>query len=316
MPGSSSLGYVSGTADAMHFESMAIHPVAALSIDTTLSTPSGQVIPRRTLTMWNAAMALFHTALATITLVLGNRDLSIPLYKTVLTFKNATELNVTDGWSVVPEYRETFGFPMTIFVATFFIISAVFHLLNATLLRDYYLRELAQCRTPTRWAEYFLSAPVMIAILAVTLGERDRSTLLALVVLVAITMPFGYWVEWMGVPRSADEWTHPLSTRLLPWVLGHVPQTTAWFLLLVLFYDGSAGAADRIPPFVYIIVWVEAVLFFSFGAASFWSQWGPPRLFYRGEQLFQILSLLSKGLLGGLLLANVLVLSEFEEIYT
>ena len=41
----------------------------------------------------------------------------------------------------------------------------------------------------------------------------------------------------------------------------------------------------------------------------------PPRHFYRGELAFQVLSLTAKGLLGGLLLGNVLMLSAFEELY-
>ena len=57
------------------------------------------------------------------------------------------------------------------------------------------------------------------------------------------------------------------------------------------------------------------MLFFAFGAATLVAQCGPPDRFYRGELVFQLLSFVSKGALGGLLLGNVLVRSRFEEAF-
>ena len=181
-------------------------------------------------------------------------------------------------------------------------------------MRRFYLDQLELCYTPTRWIEYFLSATVMIVIISYTLGIRDRDTLLSIGALVATTMTFGYWVEVGGRPRNANEWTSDLYQRLLPWVLGHIPQIVAWTLIIMRFYN-VLSEDDRAPAFVHAILWSEFVLFFSFGAASLMSQVYPPRLFYRGEIVFQMLSLLSKGILGGILLANVLLYSSFDDIY-
>ena len=81
------------------------------------------------------------------------------------------------------------------------------------------------------------------------------------------------------------------------------------------FYDGNIDPTDSVPWWVHLILWVELALFFSFGAAAALAQWSTPDRFYRGELLFQVLSLVSKGLLGILLLSNVLMLSRFEDIY-
>jgi hypothetical protein len=124
-------------------------------------------------------------------------------------------------------------------------------------------------------------------------------------------MPFGYWTERIARPASPDAWARPLRVRLAPWALGHVPQAVAWAAVLVQYYDGDIDP----PAFVDAILWGELVLFSSFAGASLLSQLAPPRLFYRGEIAFQVLSLVSKGLLGGLLLTNVLMLSTFDEIY-
>jgi hypothetical protein len=266
----------------------------------------------RRLLLWNGAMFVFHTALALTTLFVGNRDLTVPLYRTVLTFEVVPDAE--PAWELKPTYQESWGLPFTWLTATFFLISALAHLLNATLLQGVYLRALADCLTPLRWIEYFFSAPLMIVLVGYTLGIRDRATTIANAALVATTMPFGYWTEQQARPASPDAWRDPLYVRLLPWLVGHVPQCAAWLLILLQFYDGVGDeATDRTPAFVYAILWAELVLFFSFGAASLLSQLVPPRDFYKGEILFQVLSLVSKGVLGGILLSFVLLQNSFEE---
>ena len=214
-----------------------------------------------------------------------------------------------------PIYVDAGTLPYTVIVALFFALSCLFHALNATVLRPFYLSQLERCYTPTRWVEYFFSAPLMIVAIGYALGIRDRSLLWTIATLVAITMPFGYWVEVVARPCPClDAWTQPLSIRLFPWIVGHVPQLVAWLVIILQFYDG-ADPDDKAPDFVHVILWSELVLFFSFGLASLWSQLTTPRYFYQGELLFQFLSLASKGLLGGLLLSNVLMLSRFEDLY-
>lgn len=327
MPKSSSLGFtswgstapeVSAAAHSAPVVNAAARPVQIDVPASTATTPRIS-IPRGQLTAWNGAMFLFHTILATVTLVVGNNDLTVPLFKTRLDFQFTEALSGESGsgerpWVIVPLYEEAGSLPFTWLVAIFFILSAFFHLMNATLLRSYYLRNLEQCYSPTRWTEYTLSAPVMIVLISYTLGIRNQEVLLAQFVLVMITMPFGYWIEVVARPKSADEWSGTLLYRLYPWFLGHIPQIVAWFLIIATFYDGR-DQVDRAPWFVHLILWVEFVLFFSFGAASVVSQWSAPKFFYRGEILFQILSIVSKGLLGLILLTNVLMLSRFDDLY-
>lgn len=266
--------------------------------------------------MWNIAMFTFHSSLAAATLSLGKLDLRVPLYRTAIDFRRRGVNGTGVGWDLIPVYISSGELPFTVLTAIFFLLSAFFHLMNATVLRAFYLRELEECRTPTRWVEYTLSAPVMIVLVAYSLGIRDRATIVAIAALVAVTMPFGYWVETISRPETPEKWSLPFVSRMLPWLLGHIPQSTAWFLIIWQFYGESIDLDDSIPWFVHMILWGEFTLFFSFGVASVVSQWRPPKFFYRGELLFQLLSLISKGLLGILLLSNVLMLSRFEDIYS
>lgn len=322
MPQSSSLGVLGTGSHETRSQSVPPRSLSSVVVSrvTAPIVPSTvrQTIPRTRLTLWNLLLFLFHAGLATLTLVVGKRDLEVPVYKSVIDVRYANESSSGDEmrqWELVPVHISGGTFSFTWWVASFFLLSAAFHLMNATVLRRVYLSQLEQCYTPTRWTEYFFSATVMIVIIAYTLGVRDRDTLISVGALVATTMTFGYWVEVVGRPKSADEWVAPLRERLFPWALGHVPQAVAWFLIIFRFYD-VLSQNDRAPAFVYVILWTEVLLFFSFGVASLLSQLSPPRLFYRGEILFQILSLVSKGLLGGLLIANVLIYSSFDQVYT
>ena len=192
-------------------------------------------------------MALFHAGLAATVLLVGNRELTVPLYRTVLNFTYTTNQTDEDdrAWELIPQFERGGDLPFTALTAAFFLLSALFHTLNATLLRGYYLRMLADCYTPTRWIEYSLSAPVLFALVAYAMGVRDRALLIALCTLVAVTMPFGAWVEVHARPATPYAWRAPLWWRLLPRAIGHVPQLAAWGLVVLQFYTGQD--ADRAP---------------------------------------------------------------------
>jgi hypothetical protein len=271
-------------------------------------------LPQNTLLRWNLFLACMHAALAITTCAVGKLDLGVDVYKTRIDLQYANGSTRDGAWELVPVYERSGTLPFTWLVVLFFVISSVFHLLNCTLLRTLYLTQLSLCYTPTRWVEYSFSAPIMIVLISYTLGVRNRDVLLAEATLVLVTMPFGYWTETLARPVSLDDWNLPLVQRLLPWVVGHIPQTVAWLFVILQFYDGH-DTKDRAPTFVHVILWGELVLFFSFGGAALLSQWTSPRFFYRGEIMFQVLSLVSKGLLGILLLVNVLMLQRFDDMY-
>tara|TARA_B110001450_G_scaffold251940_1_gene272804 strand:+ start:1227 stop:1514 length:288 start_codon:yes stop_codon:yes gene_type:complete len=93
--------------------------------------------------------------------------------------------------------------------------------------------------------------------------------------------------------------------------LGYVPQIVVWYLILAQFYTAvaDADASDdtrKMPDFVYAIVWGELCLFWSFGFVQLVVLCMPPEKYPYGELVYQLLSLVSKGLLGILLLANAL----------
>ena len=281
-------------------------------------------------------MSGFHTFLCVLTVAVGNVDLAIPVYRTDLTFATRVEA-VSDeildpdapAFELLPTYVKSGTLPLTWLVASFFAVSAIAHLGNATLWYAYYNRNMAICRVPSRFAEYFVSASIMILILAYQTGVREYMLLLCITALVATTMPYGYLTELIALPDSPEGWKRPLWERTAPYWLGNLPQLAAWVAIIVGFYDQDYSTNANVdantndntndnasPPwFVYLILWLELFLFFSFGAVQIWQQLRPPAEYYKGEIAYQFLSLGAKGLLGGILLSQVLVLSAFEDAF-
>ena len=91
------------------------------------------------------------------------------------------------------------------------------------------------------------------------------------------------------------------------------PLSATHFLL---YLNGQTYEGENGPPdFVYAIIWSELVFFFSFGGVQLWQQCVRPSRYWRGEVAYQLLSLLAKGVLGSILIFNVLMLSNFDEIF-
>lgn len=298
--------------------SVALTPVTESSVGPADTNPT---VPSSLLRRWNLGMAFFHAIFMVTTLAIGNLHLKVDVYTTKTDVMYRVKGETTwreerpDGaevdWRLKPTLSNTDELYLTYATAGFFLISATFHLLNATLWRGFYERQLADCRSPTRWAEYLFSAPLMFVLIAYGLGLRTRTELLTTAALVSATIPYGAWGECEARPDGPKKWSRPLYLRALPWVLGHVPQTVAWYVVIERFQ----GMASNAPAFVTVILWGEFFLFYSFGGAVLIGLFLPPSSFWKQEVAFQVLSLVSKGLLGILLLANVLMLENFDDAF-
>lgn len=284
-----------------------------MSISTPHDTPCKVPVPSRALLMWNAAMATFHTALFVTTIAYGNRSLRAPVYMTELNFTTTNSSDPTvPNMLLIPEYKEVGYLPLTWLVGTFFLVSAFFHAGNATLWRRFYEYELSCCRSSSRWIEYFFSASIMILLISYATGIREYTLLIAVMALIATTMPFGWLTELGAEAASLTEWKKPFIIRASPHLIGYIPQTAAWLVILLNYYDETE---DKPPAWVSAVIWAQLALFFAFGIVQVVQQCSQPQAFYMGEIAYQVLSLAAKGTLGGLLLFNVLALGTFDEIY-
>lgn len=131
-------------------------------------------------------------------------------------------------------------------------------------------------------------------------------------------------VRWqLNYDSSADKfafWFLPPRTRaaferMWPSLLGWVPYATVWAQVFHIYFS-TADAADTDPPeFVTAIIVSQAAFFSTFGFAQLiLTAWDDgPKYYFAGEVSYLLLSLLSKSVLGFILLFNVIFRETFEE---
>lgn len=172
-------------------------------------------------------------------------------------------------------------------VAVFLLLSAVFHLLVATVGASRYRNQLSRGQNQFRWIEYSLSSSVMIVLIAMLTGITDVAALVALFGVNAGMIFFGSVQERYEQP-GGSLWPFWLGT-----VLGIVP----W--LAIGIYLISPGSEAQPPAFVYAI-FVSLFLFFNSFALTQWLQYkrvGRWRDYLAGERTYILLSLLAKSAL-------------------
>lgn len=262
----------------------------------------------RLILILNLVAFLLHLGLAIATGIIGNLDLSPAVYET----RNKLIYNSSStGFTLEPQYRKSGGgFPVTILTLVFFVVTSSFHLGNATFLAATYFGGLEVCTTPTRWLEYFITASLMMAIIAFLSGLRDVMTLSLVSGLIAATMLFGFMSELVNRPLSASRWNiESVWHRLVPHFAGYVPYAFAWTAVILSFLDSICAA----PSWVIAIIFAQLGLFTSFVGPQIYQIVQPPSKFYRGEIGFIILSFISKSVLGILLLAGGMSQEEFDD---
>ena len=205
------------------------------------------------------------------------------------------------------------------------------------------------CRQPLRWVEYSISASLMVVIIAFFAGIRNNHLLIAIFFLSFTTICFGWVCEALSRPDTSSRETitlrggtsalgrytrweinaaspetlvarclplpRPLNAalqRLGPHLLGWVPYIVMWAIIWDNFVYSTEQANGKPPDWVYVIVWAEIVVFSIFAIVQILQQssdWGCYN-YWLGECLYIVLSVLAKGILGVVLLANILLISS------
>ena len=199
-----------------------------------------------------------------------------------------------------------------------------------------------------RWAEYSISASIMMVAIAITTGIADQNTLLGIFALTFITMWCGFFTEmvsrpatntqgkvdydrWEGDPDAlkedatdTDKRKHlqdrilNYGKRMFPHVMGFFPYTAAWFMIIGNWNDlladiaGASCEDEDAPLWVQLIVYGCFVIFSFFTFVQWRYQWTAPKHYWRTEIWYCVLSASSKMGLGLLLFANVM--SKTEEV--
>ena len=274
------------------------------------------------------ALAVYTTRL---TWQANQTDALIPRYE-----KADTPLNLT--LLTMAFFLLSFGFHTLIVLLNYKAVGLVCFTFDKRVQgwHNWYYRNIQMCRNPLRWFEYSFSASVMGVTFAVAGGVAHVYMLAMIFVLLFDTMVAGYYCELMSPPEPdmkgrPQKWAirsdtpHLLQFPEWPWTarlqrlsahfLGYVPYITFWAVLLHSFFHNAGQAEPGPPGFVYAIIISQAAVFSSFGLTQFLLQVfdGGAYHYIWGEFSYQFLSVLAKGILGIILLANVILYDSFDE---
>ncbi len=256
---------------------------------TSVTIPDRDVRYAR-LRRFNLVIGLVHLAQAGVILALTN-DFALPVFASFLSDDPVPAAILGE-----PNPAEQVGaVAVGLWVAVFVLFAAADHLLTAGPLRRWYERKLDLRANYARWIEYSVSSSVMVVLIAMLVGIWDLAALVAIFAVNSAMIVFGLIMERRESPDFPD-----MSAFWWGTVFGLVP----WALIAV--YTAAGGG--QVPGFVYVILVVQFVLFFSFGL-NMWLQYrqkGRWADYVYGEYAYVILSLAAKTLLAWLVFANVL----------
>lgn len=182
-------------------------------------------------------------------------------------------------------------------VATFLLLSALFHFIVASIGSNRYRDQLSRGQNQFRWIEYSLSASIMIVLIAMLPGITDVAALIALFGVNAGMIFFGSVQERYEAPGGS----------LWPFWLGVVLGVMPWIAIGI--YLVSPGSDAQPPGFVYGIFVSLFVFFNAFAIVQLlqYKQVGRWRNYLTGERTYILLSLLAKSALAWQVFAGTLV---------
>jgi len=255
--------------------------------DSTSET--GQRVTLSSLRRWNIVMAVLHFAQAAAMLAL-TKARSLPVTAVYGTGPPGQPERA-------PEITTLFSYNLGWAVASFMLLSSLFHALVASPWGyPRYCTEIRNLRNRFRWVEYSLSASLMIVLIAGIVGITDVAALIALFAVNASMILFGWLMETGSRPSTDAVWT--------PFIFGCLAGVAPWVAITVYLFG-----TDGVPGFVYGI-FVSLFVFFNCFAINQWLQYRAKGRWadYRyGERVYMILSVVAKSLLAWQIFTNVLI---------
>ena len=236
---------------------------------------------------YNFGMGLLHLLQGVLVLALAT-DFTLPI--------TATYLLGPPG-SADTEQVALFDVSVAWGVASFLLLSAVFHLIVATVGAGRYRSQLERGQNQFRWVEYAISSSIMIVLIAMLTGIYDVAALLAL---------FGVNAGMIFMGSVQERYEAP-GGSLWPFWLGTVLAVVPWIAIGV--YLVSPGSSASPPGFVYGIFFSLFVFFNTFAVTQFlqYKQIARWKDYVVGERTYILLSLLAKSALAWQVFAGTLV---------
>ena len=245
---------------------------------TPETTATGIDGPRlASLRRWNIGLAVLHIGQAIAVLALAS-GFTIAITSTFPTGPPGEP---------APTPEALFDVRIGAAVAVFLALAGIDHLLTATVARRTYEADLSGGINRFRWVEYSFSATIMVLLIGMFSGVTDITAVLAIIGANVGMILFGWVQERMNPPGRE-------RTTMVPFWMGTLVGLAPWAAIVT-----NVVGAELVPGFVYGIIVVQFLLFFSFGLNQ-WLQYrgvGRWRDYGYGEAVYLVLSLVAKSLL-------------------
>jgi len=236
------------------------------------------------LRQFNAVMAVLHFLQGALMIYLSS-SVNWTITVTSLEFQaDAQRLEpVLEPWTTIQ---------LSYLVAAFLLISALAHLLIATVLYDSYVSYLERGMNPYRWYEYAVSASVMIVVIAMLAGVWDLGTLVALFSLVAVMNLMGWMMELHNQTTEKTDWT--------AYIIGSFAGIVPWIVIAITILSTVVGSDGGGPPDFVLAIYASLFVFFNLFAINMVLQYRETwkwQDYLFGEKAYIVLSLVAKSLL-------------------
>ena len=241
------------------------------------------------LNVWNYVLALLHAAQGVAIIVLSKSDSLFPVNTTFMT---EDTLASSEGAPVlVQAQRSLFDVNLAYIVAAFFFMSAIAHIIVATVYRKRYEANLNRGINRVRWYEYAVSASTMMVGIALLSGVSDLSTLVMIFGATAVMNLCGLVMEVHNQTTAKTNW--------LSYIVGSFAGLGSWVVIGIYLFGTNQYGSGSIPTFVYAI-YASIFLFFMSFAVNMYLQYkgkGKWSDYLFGEKAYMVLSLVAKSAL-------------------
>jgi len=235
---------------------------------------------------WNVGLAALHLLQGIVIIILSKAS-TLPVTTHFLT--TDTLATQTAGHPVLAvAVRHLFDVNLAYLVAAFFFMSAIAHLVVATVYRKRYEANLKTGINKTRWIEYGISASTMMVAIGLLGGIYDLSSIIMIITLVFIMSMMGLVMEVHNQSAKKTNW--------LSYIIGCVAGIIPWVVFTIYVKGAYMYGSGKIPAFVYWIYASMFVLFASFAINMFlqYRRKGKWADYLYGERIYMILSLVAK----------------------
>jgi hypothetical protein len=185
-------------------------------------------------------------------------------------------------------------------VAALFFVTAVIHLLLATVCRIRYEAWLKKGINPLRWLEYALNGGIMFVIIGLLVGVYDIASLLLLITMAIVIGLYGFVLESIGPQLKRN-------SILLLNSIGFIALAMPWVVLaLYVLAANIYGSGTSIHIFVIFLVGLILSLFITVNTYLSRAKKGNWANYIYSERWYMGLGLVTESLLAWLIFVSVL----------